>query len=94
MDIVETIVLDFLAVIGGIAIVAICMLIAAKKAGRKPEIPGNLFEDCRGDLRQLQDWYFSQGLYKDMEKTTKMLKELDSLWAEHDMTIQSHEHLD
>ena len=94
MEIVETIVLDFLAVIGGIAIVAICMLIAAKKAGRKPEIPGDLFADCRADLRELQDWYFSQGLYKETEKTTKMLKELDGLWADNDMKPDGHEHLD
>ena len=52
---------------------------------KKPELPQDLFEDCRADLRQLQDWSFSNGQYEQTDKTATMLKELDGLWAEYDM---------
>ena len=92
MELFGTIVLDLLAVIGVVAVVALLLLVLAKELGRKPNIPGDLFADCRADLRQLQDWYFSQGLYKETEKTTKMLKELDGLWADNDIKPDGHEH--
>ena len=73
------------AIIGVIASVAMLLAVVGAAAMKKPELPQDLFEDCRADLRQLQDWYFSQGQYSETGKTTEILKSLDDLWAEHDM---------
>lgn len=85
METIETITLCILAVIGGIALIIVGLFELGKKVMKKPELPQDLFEDCRADLRQLQDWYFSNGQYKQTDKTATMLKELDGLWAEYDM---------
>lgn len=79
--------LYILAILGMIALIAILfMLIAITSAHtKKPEFPYDLFDDCRGDLRQLQDWYFSQRRYEDTDKVSRMLKDLDDIWAAYDM---------
>ena len=78
------IVLYIFAVIGVIATAAVLMAVVGNVLAKKPDFPQDLFEDCRGDLRQLQDWYFSNQLYKETESTSQMLKSLDTLWAEWD----------
>ena len=79
------VILYIFAIIGVIASVAVLLAVVGSISLKKPELPLDLFEDCRVDLRQLQDWYFSQGLYKETDKTSEMLKSLDDLWAAHDM---------
>lgn len=78
-------VLYILAIIGLAVTVAILSAVIGARALKKPKIPETLFEDIRGDLRQLQGWYFSQRRYEDTEKVSRMLKELDGLWAAYDM---------
>lgn len=77
--------LYILAIIGVIALIAILLTVITSALIKKPELPLDLFNDCRGDLRQLQDWYFSQHRYEDTEKVSRMLKDLDGIWAEYDM---------
>lgn len=81
-------VLYILAIIGLAVTVAILSAVIGARTLKKPEIPENLFEDIRGDLRQLQDWYFLKGKKTETDKVSRMLRELDNLWAEYDMTIK------
>ena len=85
------IVISILAIIGISAVVGILLFVVTFVAAKKPELPLDLFEDCRGDLRELQDWYFSQRRYEDTEKVSKMLKALDDLWADYDMENSKEE---
>ena len=77
--------LYILAIIGVTALFGILLFVVTSATVKKPELPFDLFEDCRGDLRQLQDWYFSQHRYEDTEKVSRMLKDLDGIWAAYDM---------
>ena len=79
------IVIYILAIIGVLTVFCGLMIALYFSLAKTPEEPQCLFEDCRGDLRQLQDWYLAQHKREDTEKVSKMLKELDELWAEYDM---------
>lgn len=79
------IIMTIFAVIGVIAVVATLLLVIGSATTKEPELPHDLFDDCRGDLRQLQDWYFSQRKYEQTERVCDILKAVDDLWAEYDM---------
>lgn len=78
-------VISIFAIVGIIAVVGTLLFVVISATAKKPEIPYDLFDDCRCDLRELQDWYFSQRRYEDTEKVSRMLKELDGIWAAYDM---------
>lgn len=78
-------VISIFAIVGVIAVVGTLLFVVTSATAKKPEIPNDLFGICRGDLRELQDWYFSQRRYEDTEKVSRMLKELDGIWAAYDM---------
>ena len=79
------IVIYILAIIGVFTMSCGLMFALYFSLAKTPEEPQCLFEDCRGDLRQLQDWYLAQHKCDATEKVSKMLKELDGLWAEYDV---------
>ena len=85
------IVLYILAIVGFIVIMTILIVVLGLTQSKKPNIPLDLFEDSRGDLRQLQDWYFARGRREEMEKVSHMLRVLDDIWAEYDMTAEKDE---
>ena len=82
-------ILYVLAIIGVIAVVGTLLFVVTSATVKKPEVPYDLFEDCRADLRQLQDWYFSQKRYEDVSKITLMLKSVDEIWAAYDMESEA-----
>ena len=82
-------ILYILSIIGVIAVVGALLLVLSLTLSKKPDLPRDLFEDCRGDLRQLQDWYFSQKRYEDVSKITLMLKSVDEIWAAYDMESEA-----